>query len=68
MFKKKLKLVAALFCAMFFTMLGVSCWLWPAVIPYVMAPFAVAGAWKFCRVAYIWMITDPVMQEDNEEW
>lgn len=62
--KSKLKLVAALFCTMFFTMLGAACWLHPVVVPYVMAPFAVAGAWKFCRVAYIWMVTDPFYEED----
>ena len=67
MFRKKLKLVAVLFCTMFFSMLALSCWLWPVVIPYVLAPFAVAGAWKFCRVAYIWMVTDPVMNEE-EPW
>ena len=66
--KNKLKLVAALFCTMFFSVLAVACWLWPVVIPYVLAPFAVAGAWKFCRVAYIWMITDPVVNEEEEPW
>lgn len=66
--KNKLKLVAALFCVMFFSMLAVACWLWPVVIPYVLAPFAVAGAWKFCRVAYIWMVTDPVVNEEEELW
>lgn len=65
--EQKLRLVAALFCTMFFVMLGTACWLWPVVIPYVLAPFAVAGAWKFCRVAYIWMSTDPFYEED-ETW
>ena len=65
--EQKLRLVAALFCTMFFSMLALSCWLWPVAIPYVLAPFAVAGAWKFCRVAYIWMSTDPFYEED-ETW
>ena len=63
--EQKLKLVSVLFCTMFFVMLGTACWLWPVVIPYVLAPFAVAGAWKFCRVAYIWMVTDPFYEEEQ---
>ena len=64
----KLKLVAALICAMFFIMLATACWLWPVVLPYVLAPFAVAGAWKFCRVTYIWLSTDPVFTEEEQPW
>ena len=64
----KLKLVAALICAMFFVLLAMACWLWPPVIPYVLAPFAVAGAWKFCRVTYIWLSTDPVFTEEEQPW
>lgn len=66
--KNKLRLVAALFCGMFFILLGTACWLHPVFLPYVMAPFAVAGAWKFCRVTFLWLTADPVFTEEDETW
>jgi len=66
--KNKLRLVAGLFCGMFFALLGVACWLHPVFLPYVMAPFAIAGAWKFCRVCFIWLTTTPEISEEEQLW
>lgn len=32
--------------------------LWPEAMPYILAVFAVPGAWKFCRVLYLWLTTE----------
>lgn len=63
--RNKLRLVAGLFCTMFFALLGVACWLHPALLPYVMAPFAIAGALKFCLVCFIWLSTLPEVEEEQ---
>lgn len=33
--------------------------IWPAAMPYILGAFAIPGAWKFCRVLFIWLTTDP---------
>ncbi len=57
--QRKMRLIAALFCGMFLAILAVAGWLCPALIPWIEAPFAVAGVWKFFRVTYVWMTTTP---------
>lgn len=32
--------------------------LWPVTLPWVLGAFALPGAWKFCRVLYIWLTTE----------
>lgn len=32
--------------------------LWPSALPWVLGAFAVPGAWKFCRVMFLWLTTE----------
>ena len=32
--------------------------IWPAALPYILGAFAIPGAWKFCRVLFIWLTTE----------
>lgn len=32
--------------------------LFPGVLPWILAAFAIPGAWQFCKVAYLWLTTD----------
>lgn len=69
--KKKARLCTALFSIMLLGILVDVGIVWPHAIPYILAPFAVTGAFKFVRVLYIWFITDPAekrMQEEMETW
>ena len=30
----------------------------PQTLPWILAPFAMVGAWKFARVLFLWLTTD----------
>lgn len=63
--KKKAKLVTvALFVFVVMVCFNVVA-LWPVTLPYVLGVFAIPGAWKFCRVTYIWLMSEekPKMTE-----
>ena len=32
--------------------------IWPDTLPWILGAFAIPGAWKFCRVLFIWLTTD----------
>lgn len=56
--KKKAKLVTValfVFIVMVCTNLVA---IWPEALPWVLGVFAIPGAWKFCRVLYVWLTTD----------
>lgn len=33
--------------------------IWPKMLPWILGCFAIPGAWKFCRVLYIWLTDEP---------
>lgn len=65
--KKKAALLTAMYSIMLFCILAIAAKRFPALVPYILAPFAVAGAVLFVKWVYRWISVDPVVQED-EEW
>lgn len=47
-------LIFALLCLLFSDVVAI----WPKSLPWILGAFALPGAWKFCRVLYIWLITE----------
>lgn len=40
--------------------------IYPNALPWILGAFAVPGAWKFCRVCFLWLTAreDPISYED----
>lgn len=40
--------------------------IYPRTLPWILGAFAVPGAWKFCRVCFLWLtvVEDPITYED----
>ena len=55
MYPKKARFVTIMFCGMVFTSLTEIALMAPWTLTWILAAFAVPGAWKFVRVTYIWM-------------
>ena len=55
MYPKKARLVTILFCGLMFMSLIEIVLMWPKTLTWILAAFAIPGAWKFVRVTYIWM-------------
>lgn len=65
--EKKAMLLTAAFCILLFAILIVAACVLPDLAPWILAPFAVIGAWKFARVCYLWITTDPTAPAHEEE-
>ena len=42
--------------------------IWPKMLPWILGAFALPGFWKFCRVLYIWLTTDPEPTDKDYKW
>ena len=66
--KKKAVLLTAMYSVMLFCILAIAGKRFPALVPYILAPFAVAGAWVFVKWVYKWISVDPVVRDEEEPW
>ena len=56
--KSKARLVTIVIFVFLVLLLADTVSIWPASLPYILGAFAIPGAWKFCRVLYIWLTTE----------
>lgn len=61
--KNKAKLVTVVIFVFLILLCADAVSIWPRTLPWILGAFAVPGAWKFCRVLYIWLVTDPEPKE-----
>lgn len=56
--KNKAKLITALTCALLLVLFADTVALWPWTLTWILAAFAIPGAFKFAKVLYIWLLLD----------
>ena len=66
--KNKAKLVTAVIFVFLLLLFADMVSIWPRTLPWILGAFAIPGAWKFCRVLYIWLTVDPEPKEKDYKW
>lgn len=56
--KNKARLVTILIMILLAVLAADIVGLYPDTLPWILAPFAAAGAWKFARVLFLWLTTE----------
>ena len=66
------KAKARLVTAIIFTFIVLVCVdlvaIYPRTLPWILGTFAVPGAWKFCRVCFLWLTVDEEPREKDYEY
>lgn len=56
--KNKAKIVTALMFILLAVLAADVVTAFPQALPWILAPFAMVGAWKFARVLFLWLTTE----------